>query len=153
MGKSGRVRKTGNKGEIQVARYRLRSLAIVYLLLATVLLSGCYFNASSSSCVRQVCVFTLFALSDIMRAEKGVKEMAEKKMLDKISIYIPQKKMEERPVERLIRLGAKKDRSINYLVVEAILEYLTREEKKGPSLPARPSRCPVSSHSISEETG
>lgn len=65
-----------------------------------------------------------------MRAEEGVKEMAEKKMLDKISIYIPQKKMEERPVERLIRLGAKKDRSINYLVVEAILEYLTREEKK-----------------------
>jgi len=65
-----------------------------------------------------------------MRAEKGVKEMAEKKMLDKISIYIPQKKMEERPVERLIQLGAKKDRSINYLVVEAILEYLTREEKK-----------------------
>ena len=56
--------------------------------------------------------------------------MAEKKMLDKISIYIPQKKMEERPVERLIRLGAKKDRSINYLVVEAILEYLSREEKK-----------------------
>ena len=65
-----------------------------------------------------------------MRAEEGVKEMAEKKMLDKISIYIPQKKMEERPVERLIQLGAKKDRSINYLVVEAILEYLTREEKK-----------------------
>ncbi len=65
-----------------------------------------------------------------MKAEKGVKEMAEKKMLDKISIYIPQKKMEERPVERLIRLGAKKDRSINYLVVEAILEYLSREEKK-----------------------
>jgi hypothetical protein len=65
-----------------------------------------------------------------MKAEKGVKEMAEKKMLDKISIYIPQKKMEERPVERLIKLGAKKDRSINYLVVEAILEYLSREEKK-----------------------
>lgn len=75
-------------------------------------------------------VFTLFALSDRMKAEKGVKEMAEKKMLDKISIYIPQKKMEERPVERLIRLGAKKDRSINYLVVEAILEYLAREEKR-----------------------
>jgi hypothetical protein len=65
-----------------------------------------------------------------MKTEKGVKEMAEKKMLDKISIYIPQKKMEERPVERLIKLGAKKDRSINYLVVEAILEYLSREEKK-----------------------
>lgn len=75
-------------------------------------------------------VFTLLALSDRMKPEKGVKEMAEKKMLDKISIYIPQKKMEERPVERLIRLGAKKDRSINYLVVEAILEYLAREEKR-----------------------
>ena len=75
-------------------------------------------------------VFTFLALADRMRAEEGVKEMAEKKMLDKISIYIPQKKMKERPVERLIRLGAKKDRSINYLVVEAILDYLVREEKK-----------------------
>jgi len=43
-GKSGRVRKTGNKGGIMVARHRLRSLAIVGLLLAAVLLSGCYFN-------------------------------------------------------------------------------------------------------------
>jgi len=29
-----------------------------------------------------------------------------------------------------MKLGEKKDRSINYLVVEAILEYLKREEKK-----------------------
>jgi len=43
-GESGRVRKTGNKGEIMVARHRLRSLAIVCLLLAAFLLSGCYFN-------------------------------------------------------------------------------------------------------------
>ena len=57
--------------------------------------------------------------------------MAKKEILDKLSIYIPQKKMEERPVERLIKLSEKKDRSINYLVVEAILEYLKREEKKG----------------------
>jgi hypothetical protein len=28
-------------------------------------------------------------------------------------------------------LGNKKDRSINYMVVEAILGYLGREEKKG----------------------
>ena len=61
---------------------------------------------------------------------KGVNHMA-KKILDKLSIYIPQKKMEEKPVERLMRLGNKKDRSINYLVVEAILEYLKREEMKG----------------------
>lgn len=57
--------------------------------------------------------------------------MAKKEILDKISIYIPQKKMEENPVERLIKLGNKKDRSINYLVVDAILQYLNREEKKG----------------------
>jgi len=57
--------------------------------------------------------------------------VAKKEILDKLSIYVPQKKMEERPVERLIRLGEKRDRSINYLVVDAILQYLEREEKKG----------------------
>lgn len=56
--------------------------------------------------------------------------MAKKEILDKLSIYVPQSKMKERPVERLIKLGEKKDRSVNYLVVEAILEYLKREEKK-----------------------
>ena len=56
--------------------------------------------------------------------------MAKKEILDKLSIYIPQKKMEEKPVERLIRLGEKRDRSINYMVVNAIIEYLDREEKK-----------------------
>ena len=49
--------------------------------------------------------------------------------MDKVSIYVPQKKMPERPVDRLIKLAEKKDRSVNYLVVEAILEYLKREEK------------------------
>ena len=49
-------------------------------------------------------------------------------MLNKLSIYIPEKKMAERPVERLIALGEKRDRSVNYLVVEAILQYLEREE-------------------------
>jgi len=48
--------------------------------------------------------------------------MARKKNLDIISIYVPQNKMKERPVERLIKLGKKKDRSVDYLVVEAILE-------------------------------
>ena len=53
-----------------------------------------------------------------------------KRLLDKLSIYVPQGRLEERPVERLITLSEKKDRSVNYLVVEAILEYLKREEKK-----------------------
>lgn len=57
--------------------------------------------------------------------------MAKKTISDKLSIYIPQPKMVEKPVERLIKLGEKKDRSVNYLVVEAILEYLKREEAKG----------------------
>jgi len=53
--------------------------------------------------------------------------MAKKEVLDKLSIYIPQSKMAQKPVQRLIRLGDKKERSVNYLVVEAILEYLKRE--------------------------
>jgi predicted transcriptional regulator len=45
---------------------------------------------------------------------------------EKLSIYIPQDKQERKPVERLQTLGEKDDRSINYLVVEAILEYVDR---------------------------
>ena len=56
--------------------------------------------------------------------------MAHKEILDKPSIYIPQTKMKHKPVERLFKLGKKVDRSVNYLVVQAILEYLDREEKK-----------------------
>ena len=54
--------------------------------------------------------------------------MVGKTVLDKMSIYIPQSKQAEKPVERLIKLGKKLDRSINYLVVEAIMEYLETEE-------------------------
>jgi len=61
---------------------------------------------------------------------EGVSSVAKKEILDKLSIYIPQKKLEEKPVERLITLGEKRDRSINYLVVDAILQYLDREEKR-----------------------
>jgi len=62
---------------------------------------------------------------------EGVRFVPKKEIYDKLSIYIPQKKMGERPVERLIKLGEKHDRSINYLVVDAILQYLEREEKRG----------------------
>lgn len=54
--------------------------------------------------------------------------MPTKIVTDKLSIYIPQRRIGEKPVERLVRLGEKRDRSINYLVVEAILQYLDREE-------------------------
>ncbi|MFC2079173.1 hypothetical protein ACFLSZ_04260 [Candidatus Bipolaricaulota bacterium] len=55
--------------------------------------------------------------------------MARKALMDKLSIYIPQTRRGKKPVERLIKLGVKRDRSVNYLVVAAILEYLEREEK------------------------
>ena len=41
--------------------------------------------------------------------------MLRKEILEKLSIYIPQAKMALRPVQRLIMLGEKKDRSVNYL--------------------------------------
>ncbi len=56
--------------------------------------------------------------------------MPKKELVDKLSIYVPKSKAEMQPVERLMKIGAKKDRSINYLVVEAILQYLDREENK-----------------------
>ena len=56
--------------------------------------------------------------------------MPKKAIVDKLSTYIPKSKIDQHPVERLIKLGATKDRSVNYLVCEAILEYLDREERK-----------------------
>ena len=56
--------------------------------------------------------------------------MANKVILDKMSIYIPQTKIGQKPVELLLTLGKNRDRSVNYLVVEAILQYLQREETK-----------------------
>jgi len=44
-----------------------------------------------------------------------------------LSIYIPDTKKPQQPVQRLMRLGAQRDRSVNYLVVDAILQYLDRE--------------------------
>ena len=50
------------------------------------------------------------------------------RLSDKLSIYIPQTKVQQQPVERLIRVAKKRDRSVNYLVFEAILQFLEREE-------------------------
>jgi hypothetical protein len=61
--------------------------------------------------------------------EKG--DLVPKQLLDKISIYVPKSKIDQQPVERLLKLADAKDRSVNYLVVEAILEFLKREEKRG----------------------
>jgi len=47
-----------------------------------------------------------------------------------LSVYISRPKAEKRPMERLAKLAERHDRSINYLIVEAILQYLDREESK-----------------------
>jgi len=47
----------------------------------------------------------------------------------KLSVLIPSKKRVLQPIERLIALAEAKDRSVNHLVVEAILEYLDRKEQ------------------------
>lgn len=63
----------------------------------------------------------------------GVKGGEQGNMVNRVntlSIYIPKNKMDKRPVERLMKLSRSKERSINFLVVEAIMQYLDREEKK-----------------------
>jgi predicted transcriptional regulator len=48
-----------------------------------------------------------------------------------LSIYIPKSKADHRPLERLVNLAKKKDRSMNYLIVDAILQYLDRQDAGG----------------------
>ncbi len=47
---------------------------------------------------------------------------------DALSIYIPKSKADHRPLDRLVKLAKEKDRSMNYLIVEAIIQYLDRQE-------------------------
>jgi len=67
------------------------------------------------------------AVQQVQQTPQGAAVAAER--LDKMSIYIPKTKINANPVGRLIALGERLDRSVNYLVVEAILQYLDREEK------------------------
>jgi hypothetical protein len=48
----------------------------------------------------------------------------------RISIYVPKTKQGEKPLERLYKLGLKRERSLNYMIVAAVLDYVNREEKK-----------------------
>lgn len=49
----------------------------------------------------------------------------------RISIYVPQKEQKDNPLKRLHDIAKKQDRTLNYMVIQAILEYVDREEKKG----------------------
>ena len=46
------------------------------------------------------------------------------------SIYVPKRFQLEKPLERLYKLGKKNDRSLNYMIVKAVLDYVEREERK-----------------------
>lgn len=53
--------------------------------------------------------------------------------LNKLTIYIPQDKRESEPLERLNKLAKDSNRSLNYLIVQALVEFVDREEQKDPS--------------------
>ncbi|MGY4707378.1 hypothetical protein ACVNPS_06445 [Candidatus Bipolaricaulota sp. J31] len=57
--------------------------------------------------------------------------MAEK-VTRRLSVYIPLSKRHLKPIERIKKLARKRKCSINDLVVEAIIEYIKREERKRP---------------------
>lgn len=50
--------------------------------------------------------------------------------MERLSIYVPENKREQKPLERISKLAEKQDRSLNYVIIQAILEYVQREEKK-----------------------
>ena len=47
-----------------------------------------------------------------------------------LSVYIPKEQVEKALPERLQKLAKRRDRTVNYLVVKAIAQFLAREEKK-----------------------
>ncbi len=49
--------------------------------------------------------------------------------VDKLSIYVPQDKRDQQPIERLEQLAKDQDRSVNYLVSRALVEFVEREEE------------------------
>ena len=49
---------------------------------------------------------------------------------DKLSVYIPKPKRGDGLITRMRKIGKRLDRSVNYLIVEAIREYVERHEKE-----------------------
>ncbi len=50
--------------------------------------------------------------------------------LEKLTLYIPQRKAQLNLQDRLRKLAERKDRPVNHVVVEAICQYLDREEQE-----------------------
>jgi hypothetical protein len=47
-----------------------------------------------------------------------------------LSVYIPARKLPLQPIERLTALSRMRSEPINHLAVDAILQYLDREEER-----------------------
>ena len=47
-----------------------------------------------------------------------------------LSVYVPTRKLPLQPIERLTRLSRTRSEPINHLAMEAILQYLDREEAR-----------------------
>lgn len=45
------------------------------------------------------------------------------------TIYVPRAKTEDKLMEKMAALAKKRDRSLSYVVIEAIEQYLSREGK------------------------
>lgn len=50
--------------------------------------------------------------------------------MERLSIYVPENKRSQKPLERISKLAQKQDRSVNYVIIQAILEYVERAERK-----------------------
>jgi len=58
------------------------------------------------------------------------RQLWEPEATAKLSLYIPPHKGGQGALRRLRRLAERRDRSLNYVAIEAILDYLEREEKR-----------------------
>jgi predicted transcriptional regulator len=48
----------------------------------------------------------------------------------KLCIHVPKAMENEKMVERLAKIGKSRDRTVSYLIIQAVAEFLQREEAK-----------------------
>lgn len=65
----------------------------------------------------------------LLRRKKG-EGMQHTESPRAITVYFTERTLAKKPVERLRKLAKARDRSVNYLTIEALLGYLDREEAK-----------------------
>jgi len=58
----------------------------------------------------------------------------DKRLLDQIFVQFPKDKQDLQPMDRLKAIAEERNRSVSYVALEAILEYLDREEPRRESI-------------------